>query len=154
MDGSSSFAHYHSYATRKAKSLEKSRPASWGNDGRKESRENNARLPAARLLLTYELEPDPGAPISWSQELGLNSKIHTRLWASKGQLRLECSERLFLLGTEILLEDVWATEKQNLSLRDVCSSQTLCFRDSSLSCFAKEKQQQLHDCSCSEGSTS
>lgn len=73
MDGSSPFAHYHRYATRKAESLEKSRPSSWGNDGRKEGRENNARLPAEGLLLTYELEQDPGAPISWSQELGLNS---------------------------------------------------------------------------------
>lgn len=29
-----------------------------------ESRENNARLPAEGLLLTYELEQDTGAPIS------------------------------------------------------------------------------------------
>lgn len=43
-----------------------------GNDGRKESKENNARLPAEGLLLTHELEQDPGAPTGWSQELGLN----------------------------------------------------------------------------------
>lgn len=72
MDVSSPFAHYHWYATRKAESLEKSRPSSWGNDGRKESKENNARLPAEGLLLTYELEQDAGALFSWSPELGLN----------------------------------------------------------------------------------
>lgn len=96
-------------------------------------------------------------PSAEVKSLGWTLKIHARLWASKGQLRLECSERLFLFSTEILLEDVWATEKQNLfpsGMSAPSSSQTLCFRDPSLSCFAKERQQQLHDCSCSEGSTS
>lgn len=73
MCGSSSFAHNYWYATRKEKKvLEKSKSSSWGNDRRKENDENNARLPAERLLLSYELERDPGTPICWRQELGLN----------------------------------------------------------------------------------
>lgn len=74
------------------KSLKKSKSSSWGNDRRKENDENNARLPAERLLLIYELEQDPGTPICWSQELGLNfSDSHKRLWTSESQLRPECS---------------------------------------------------------------
>ena len=72
------------------------------------------------------------------KSLGWTFKIHARLWASEGQLRLECSERLSLFCTEILLEDVWATEKQNLfpSGRSALSSALSLFASGTEACFA------------------
>lgn len=106
---------------------------------------------------------------SWTRtEPWSSHQLESRVWAellrftqdsglAKASWELSAQKGCSLFGTEILLEDAWATEKQTLfpsGMPAPSSPQTLSFRDPSLSCFAKEKQQQLHDCSCSEGSTS
>lgn len=101
---------------------------------------------------TLELLSARVKSLSWAFQ------IHATHWTSESQLRPECSEQhSFLFCTGISLEIVWETEKQNLfpSGRSAQSSSLrLCFGVPSLLCFAKEKQQQLFSCCCSEGSTS